>query len=194
MRRSQADAIVLKRPIGITSDAGYTCSSHRPLPFVVSPVIERELEWFFDRGEADRREGWAGEPDRVWCAVAHRAIGGWLSAMDAYDARVLDVAYSRGPRPLRLFKRLGRLTTLVVRLASIEAGWPENPDEQRRLEQRTATLLDEERAEHEPRSATCYVQPAAGLLRTAVRAYVAERGPGPCMVSTGWLRRDGLSP
>ena len=192
-RGSQADAIVQKRPIGITSDAGYTCSSHRPLPFVVPPVIESELEWFFDGGESDRREGWAGEPDRVWCAVAYRTISGWLSAMDDYDARVLDVAYSRGPRPLRLLKRLGRLTTLVVRLASVEAGWPDDPDEQRRLEQRTAILLDEERAEHEPPSVTRYIQPAAGLLRTAVRVYAAERGRGPSMVSTGWLRRGGVS-
>ncbi len=190
---SQVDAIVPKRSIVITSDAGSTCPSHRPLPFFVSPVIESELEWFFDRGESNRGERWAEDPDRVCCAVAYRTIGGWLSAMDTYDAHVLDMAYSSGPRPLRLLKRLGRLTTLVVRLVSAEAGWPEDPDEQRRLEQRTAALLDEERAEHEPRSVTRYIQPAAGLLRTAIRMYTAERGGGPSMVSTGWLRRAGLS-
>jgi hypothetical protein len=192
-RGTQVDAIVPKRRILLSSDAWNTSSSHRPLPFFVSPIVESELEWFFDRGEVNRREGWAGDPDRVCCAVAYRTIGGWLSAMDIYDARVLEMAYSRGRRPLRLLNRFGRLTTLVVRLAAVEAGWPEDPHEQRRLEQRTATLLDEERAEHAPRSATRYIQPAAGLLRTAIRTYAAERGRGPSMVSTGWLRRGGVS-
>jgi hypothetical protein len=163
------------------------------LPFFVSPIVESELEWFFDRGETNGREGWAGDPGRVCCAVAYRTIGAWLSAMDTYDARVLEMAYSRGPMPLRLLKRLGRLTRLVVRLASVEAGWHEDPDEQRRLEQRTAIRLDEERAAYEPRSVTRYIQPAAGLLRTAIRIYTAERGCGPSMVSTGWLRRGGPS-
>lgn len=166
-----------------------TDSSRRSLPFLVSPVIESELEWFFERGESDSTDGWAMEPDGVWSTVAYRSIHGWLSAMDDYDAGVLKLAYSRGPRPLRLVRRLGRLTTLVVRLASVEAGWPEDPDERRRLEQRTATLLEEERAEHGPRSVTRYIKPAAGLLRTAVRAYARERGNGPSMLAAGSITR-----
>jgi hypothetical protein len=151
-------------------------------PYLTPPAIEGELEWFFarrDRGDVDYLPYY---PDRDWDEIAYRTIRRWLAAMDDYDARVLDVAYSKGPRPPRLHARLGSLTTVVVRLASTEAGWPEDPEEQRSLELRMATLLDDERAVHGPRTVRRYIRPAAELLRAAVRAYARERGPGPSMV------------
>jgi hypothetical protein len=159
-----------------------TLFSHVPPPYVVPDVIESELEWFFERGARDAEDAQLWDPDPRWGSIANRTIQGWLSAMDDYDAGVLKVAYSKGPKPLRLLRRLGRLTTVVVHLASVEAGWPEDPEEQRRLVERTATRLDEEHPEHGPRSVTRYIKPAVGILRTAVRAYARERGRGPSMV------------
>jgi hypothetical protein len=164
------------------SNRHYTLFSHLPPPYVVPPAIESELEWFFGHDERDGEDQAIWHPDVRWGAIAFRTICGWLTAMDNYDAGVLKVAYGKGPRPVRLLRRLGRLTTVVVRLASVEAGWPDDPEEQRQLEERTATLLDEERADYGRRSVRRYVKPAMGVLRAAVRAYSRERGRGPTMV------------
>jgi len=164
-----------------SSNLEYTLSSHRLPPLVVSPTIESELEWFFEYREEKGKPVLAADASPSWEAIAFRTVDGWLSAIDAYDAAVLEAAYGKGPRPLGLVRRLGRLTGVVVRLASFDAGWPPDREEQRLLEERTATRLDEERAGHGPRSVTRYVEPAAGLLRTAVRAYSDKRGRGPSM-------------
>jgi hypothetical protein len=53
--------------------------------------------------------------------------------------------------------------------------------QQRRLEERTAKPLGEEHSRRGPRTVTRHTEPAAGLLRTAVRAYSDKRGRGPSM-------------
>jgi hypothetical protein len=160
----------------------YTLASHSLPPLVVSFTIESELEWFFDCREKNEKPVLAADASPSWEAIAYQTIDGWLSAIDAYDAGVLEAAYGNGPRPRGLLHRLGRLTGVVVRLASLDAGWPPEKQEQRRLEERTAKRLDEEYPGRRPRTVRRYVEPAAGLLRTAVRAYSDERGRGPSMV------------
>jgi hypothetical protein len=165
-----------------TGDLEYTFYSHVPVPYVVPFAIESELNWFFKDAESKTREYLPCDPEGRWTQTAYRTIRGWLSAMDDYDAGVLKVAYSDGPRPHRLLRRLGRLTTVVVRLASVEAGWPSHPEEQRQLELRTADRLAQEHCDHGPRSVRRYVKPAKCLLRAAVRAYSRERGRGPTLI------------
>jgi hypothetical protein len=161
----------------------FTNSCHARPPYVVPSNIEYELEWFFARGERDMKEGKPWDPFRRWSTIAHRIIGGWLSTMDEYDRDILRVAYAREPRPLQLQRKLGRVTTVVVRLAALEAGWPSDPIEQKAHEMRTATRLASEHVEHGPRTVRRFIGPAVGVLRTAVRSYARERGRGPAMTS-----------
>ena len=151
------------------------------LPYVVPSAIEDELEWFFEHGEKDIREPKPWDPECRWGILAYRVVGNWLSELDRYDAEVLKVAYATGPRPANLQKRLGRVTTLVVRQASYEAGWPEEAAAQEALERRTASRLAWQTVLHGPSVVRPYVAPAVGVLRASVRAYVKERGRGPSM-------------
>jgi len=118
----------------------------------------------------------------AWESIALRTIGGWLAAVDAYDATMLEAAFGPTEWPLALRRRLGGLTGVVVRLASVDAGWPPGKDDQRRLMERVAKELDEERSPRGPRIVTRYIEPAAGVLRAAVRAYGDKRGRGVSMV------------
>jgi hypothetical protein len=136
------------------------------VPSAVPPRIERELEWFYEqsapRPTALLLPAPPDDPDRTWERIALRVVGGWVRALDAYDADVLRCAFAPpGATPLPFARRLGRLSPLVARLASGEPGWPD-AIHWRVVKRHTGTA-------HE-------------LLRAAVRAYRRERGRGPCMV------------
>jgi hypothetical protein len=173
----------MESPMMMNSDLKTTYFSHVPFPYVVPFAIEWELEWFFQNGPKQARQGAPWDPEAEWSRTAYRVIAAWLSGMDAYDREVLRVAYAKEPRPLPLQRRLGRVTTVVVRLAALEAGWPSDPEERQALERRTATRLAGEHVEHGPRTVRRYVEPAVGVLRAAVRAYETQRGRGPAIVA-----------
>jgi hypothetical protein len=165
----------------MTTDLESTNYLGRHLPYVVPSNIDDELEWFFQHGEKHARGGMPWDPHGRWSTVACRVIANWLSGIDRYDAEILKLAYAREPRPKNLQRRLRRLTTVVVRLAALEAQWPTDPAEQKAHERRTANRLAWQYTLHGPRVVRPYLTPAAGLLRAAVRAYSKQRGNGPSM-------------
>src|ERR1700677_1411977 len=143
------------------TDLEYTLSSHRLPALAVPRTIEEELEWIFDRG-AEGQPPKKAHPSDAWEAIALRTIGGWLAAIDAYDATMLEAAFGPVEWPRALRRRLGCLTGVVVRLASVDAGWPPGKDDQRRLVERVARELDEERSAQGPRGVTRHIAPGAG--------------------------------
>lgn len=167
----------------MTMPTHHTLSFESCARFVVPPKLDRELEWFFEKHESAMNAPVAPDDlDAVWEQIAYKTIRRWLQAMDDYEAGVLVCAYASGPRPRRLQDRLGRLTTIVVRLVSAEEGWPRDPSERDKLEARVAARLEEEHARGVGRSVTRHVRTASDLLCAAVQAYGRERGRGPCMV------------
>lgn len=150
-------------------------------PYVVPSTIDDELEWFFQRSEEDCRDGKPWDPERRWSTIAHRVVGNWLAGIDRYDAEILRVAYATDPCPQNLQQRLGRVTTVVVRLAALDAGWPLELEEQKALERRTAMRLAWQFTVRGPSVLRPYVPSAVALLRTAVRAYGQQRKGGPSM-------------
>jgi hypothetical protein len=136
------------------------------VPSAVPPRIELELDWFFEqsapRPTAPALPALPDDPDRIWERIALRVVGGWVRALDAYDADVLRCAFApQAATPLPFARRLGRLSPLVARLASGEPGWPD--------------AIHWRVVKHHSRT-------AHELLRAAVRAYARERGRVPCMV------------
>jgi hypothetical protein len=182
--KARPDSPPMESPMKtMNSELTYTNFCHAFPPYFVPSKIEHELEWFYQRGEEDITKGKPWDPERRWSKIAHRIVQGWLSAMDEYDRDVLRVAYAKEPRPFELQRRLGRVTTVVVRLVALEAGWPHDPVEQKAHDMRTATRLAEEHADHGPRTVRRFIGPAVCVLRAAVRAYARERGRGPAMTS-----------
>jgi hypothetical protein len=140
--------------------------------FVVPFKLDCELEWFIEDNQepspARRLAPKPGsppappDPQEIKERIASAMIGGWLRAMDAYDADVLRCAYAPpGPQPLPHAKRLGRLAPLVARFGSAEMGWPDAVD-WRAMKRHTRTARE--------------------VLRAALRAYARERGRAPCMI------------
>jgi hypothetical protein len=151
------------------------------LQYAVPSTLEDELDWFFIDGETHARGGKPWDPEGRWSAIACKVIRNWIAGMDRHDAEILTVAYARDHRPKNLQERLRRLTTVVVRLAAMEADWPSDPVEQKAHERRVANRLAWQYTLHGPSVVRPYVAPAAGLLRAAVRAYSEQRGRGPSM-------------
>jgi hypothetical protein len=140
--------------------------------FVVPPKLDHELEWFLEENQKPTRvlrlapkpgsPPAPPDPQEIKERIASAVIGGWLHAMDAYDADVLRCAYAPpGPQPRPHQKRLGRLAPLVARFASAETGCPDAVD-WRAMKRHTRTARE--------------------VLRAALRAYARERGNAPCMV------------
>lgn len=163
------------------------------------PIVDRELEWFFNRAESDMglRSNFAStvlvDPDderstpedAAEAAHAYRRIRGWLLALGDADAGVLQVAYEVRPWPRALYDELGRLTGVVVRLACALDPWPPNRDAQ--------VLVEMARAEWLAKGAGSYraygVGPLVRLRREgelrftrAHHGYNNVRGAGPCLV------------
>ena len=126
----------------------------------VPSALDLELAWFIDERLRTETTPWRidpDDPDQRWEQTALTAIGGWLRALDPYDADILRCAYTPSDPGWR---SLGRLTGVFARFASAEPGWPDAIDW---------------------RSAMRHVCTAAEVFRAALRAYARERGPGPCM-------------
>ena len=131
------------------------------IDLAVPPELDLELEWFIDKRVHEAAMAAAlidRDPNRLWEKSAIAAIGGWLRAMDAYDADILRCAYAPVEPPRR---SLGRLTHVFARFAGAEPGWPDAIDW---------------------RAAMRHVRTAAEVFRAAVRAYARERGQGPCIL------------
>jgi hypothetical protein len=106
---------------------------------ITTPVVDRELEWFFNLSEGDmglrsnfvsalgsRHSGGDGPTpeEAATAAHRHRRIRSWLLAIPDRHAGVLQAAYEVRPWPSVLDNELGRLTGIVVRLACALDAWP----------------------------------------------------------------------
>ncbi len=149
---------------------------------------DRELEWFFTMAESDMdaRSNFATVPDqlcddldrRAEAAHAQRKILDWLKEVGDHDAGVLKVAYVARPWPLRLREELGRVTGVVVRLATAQIGLPDDDEYLDALERKTAERLDEALAREGRGALHRYRTKGLTLLTRAFASYVRERG-GP---------------
>jgi hypothetical protein len=166
------------------------------------PAFDVELEWVFNRAEAEMgvrsdfesqlgvRAPHAGAPtpdDVVDAAHAYRQITGWLGAMLPVDVAVLKAAYEACPWPTALYDELGRLTGIAVRFACVYAGetCPKDEPNLRRVLLTRAAVLS---AECE-RYRAVQLAPLVPLRREAEKyftraqhAYARARGKGPCVV------------
>jgi hypothetical protein len=151
------------------------------------PELEALLGWFFsvDDGRCTRpyfdelsaRELHALAGPHACEEQVHRRVRRRLLRISNHDAGVLQAALAPRAWPKRLRKELGRLTGIVVRLASAR-DWPEETSEQDLLEVRVATQLDVVLAHGGGASLDPCVTSAAGLLRRALGAYRAAAGAG----------------
>jgi hypothetical protein len=155
----------------------------RAAPFPISPAVDEELEWFFAVQNGDvEYESWGDEDGGYTAgAMAYRKIRIWLLEMEDRDAAVLKSAYTPGPWPAQLHETLGRLTGVVVRLASAEIGWPEDSAEQDKLEARAGAYLDRARVQSGTAPLTRFRSRATELLRSAIQSDARERGRGPSL-------------
>jgi hypothetical protein len=164
------------------------------------PMVDRELEWFFNRAECDMGirstfeatlgarcpQPEAPSPEEtVEAAHAYRTIRGWLRAIDDRDAGVLQVAYEIRPWPGALYDELGRLTGVVVRLACALDPWPADRRSQELIEMARAGWLESECEPYRRYG----VGPLARLRREgekrfaqAHHAYSVARGNGASLV------------
>ncbi len=162
------------------------------------PVVDRELEWFFNRAECDMglRSNflpglWNLHPDAevltpedaAEAAHAYRRIRSWLLGIPDSDAGVLLAAYEIRPWPRALDDELGRLTGVVVRLACALDVWPSDRKSQELVEMARAGWLAAESARYRRYG----VGPLGRLRREgekrfahAHHAYCVVRGEGPC--------------
>ncbi len=125
------------------------------LPFVFQlrplPSIDEELDWFFNKAEADMGASSNYQQalgidsasarrtavDYVEASARYRRIRRWLKAIDDYDAGVIQAAYELRDWPVALFDELGRLTGIVVRLSCT----PEQPYHDRGLRRRSEIMM-----------------------------------------------------
>jgi hypothetical protein len=158
---------------------------------VFPPVgpADRELEWFFTMAECDmglRSNFTAILPDPPDSSIetgaeavhAHRRILRWLTDVGDPDAGVLEAAYAARPWPLRLREELGRVTGVVVRLATAEDGMPDDDAQLDALERRTAERLNDALALRGADALARFRGRGLVLLRRAFIAYERARG-GP---------------
>ncbi len=152
---------------------------------------DTELEWFFTM--ADSAVGspsnfvesllpvpasWKDDDTmetRVEAAHAQRTLLKWVQEVGDFDAGVLQAAYTARPWPLLLREEFGRLTGVIVRLATVDTGLPEDPKALDAVERRTAIRLNDAL----PRRGAVFdrvVPKGSQLLQAAFAAYVRERG------------------
>ena len=144
-------------------------AGYEPLPPV--GVADEELRRFF-----------AIFDGRRWSSVLedredYRVVIARLRRLDEHHAGVLRAAYTPRSWPEGLREELGRLTGVVVRLASAEMGWPSEQWDQEMLEVRVATQLEVARAASGRVVFAPYRTHARALLRRALAAYAPMGGP-----------------
>ena len=166
------------------------------------PDFDVELEWFWNRAEAEMgvrsdfesqlgvRAPHAGAPapdEVVEAAHAYRRIRDWLAAMPPGQVAVLKAAYEAWPWPTALYDELGRLTGIAVRFACVYAGetCPEDESKKKRVLLARAAVLSLECERYR----VVHLAPLVPLRREAEKsfararhAYAHARGKGPCVV------------
>jgi hypothetical protein len=156
----------------------------RAAPFPIPPAVDEELEWFFSVQKSEVEDETMGDEDEGYtaAAIAYRKIRVRLLEMEDRDAGVLKSAYRPGPWPAELHESLGRLTGVVVRLASAEIGWPEDSAEQDKLEARVGGYLERARIQSGVAALARFRPRATEFLKSAIQSYARERGRGPSLV------------
>jgi hypothetical protein len=160
-------------------------------------IVGEELGWFFsvddgrrvkphfDKASRQHLAALRGVPVHAVCQERiHRRIRRWVVRVDDHDAGVLQAAYASRAWPPGLRRELGKLTGIVVRLASAME-WPEETWEQDLLEIRVATRLDVALATGGRDVFAVFRTAATRLLSRALAAYIAARGWTPT-VGGGW--------
>jgi hypothetical protein len=71
-----------------------------------------------------------------------RTVRRCLERMPDRDAGILKAAYTPRPWPARLYRELGALTGVVVRMAAGIGGWPDRREDREARERQTAISLD----------------------------------------------------
>jgi hypothetical protein len=102
-----------------------------------------------------------------------------LLGLSDHDAGVLQTAYTPRPWPPTLRKELGRLTGIVVRLASAAREWPTEKSEQDLLEVRVAKRLDLALVTVGRDAFAAYRTSARALLNRALAAYTSAHDGAP---------------
>ena len=153
-----------------------------------SGPADQELEWFFTMAESDMgaRSNFyqvldipeSSMEDRADASHAQRIMLRRFVEVGDHDAGVLKAAYMARPWPLALREELGRVTGVVVRLASADIGLPEDDKALDALERRTADWLNEALARKGRSGIERFRPKASALLQSAFLSYVRERG-GP---------------
>ena len=157
------------------------------LPFPPPGPADQELEWFFTMAESDMgaRSNYAAVldaaddltmEDRAEAAHAQRQILKRLREVGDHDAGVLKAAYIARPWPLVLREGLGRVTGVLVRLACVDLGLPEDDAQLDALERRTADRLSVTLAQQGHAGLAKFHPRALAFLERAFRSYVRERG------------------
>ena len=108
-----------------------------------------------------------------------------LLGLSDHDAGVLMAAYAPRPWPPGLRDALGRLTGVVIRLASAGAGWPSGRPAQDVLEVRVARQLDIALGTGGREVFAAYRTSARALLGRAIAAYRVAREGEPAVA---WRR------
>lgn len=174
------------------------------VPLKPARIGETELDWYFTMSESDlgvrsnyldmlvptrHRDPHEDSAERrASAARARRTILGWLRRIEdagGHHAGVLQVAYSVRPWPEPLTDRLGRLTGVVVRLASAEVGLPDDDAELDALERATAERLVVALARLGPPAVEPLRKQASARYAEAFGAYERARGGGPSVLA-GW--------
>jgi hypothetical protein len=164
-----------------------------------TPIVETELEWFFNRVECDMgirsnfHDALSGQlapsarvtpEDAAEASHAQRTIRGWLLAIPDADAGVLQAAYEQRAWPSSLVDELGRITGVVVRLACAFDPWPADRTAQRLVEIARAHWLESHCSKGRGRGfETLLNLRREGEIRFAKahHAYAVVRGHGPCL-------------
>jgi hypothetical protein len=160
------------------------------LPF---PLLRRELRWFYTQMHG-RVPAVAEAPPRTVAAASR--IAGWLSNVLPEHRGAFVVQYDRRRWPVRLLRRFGGLTSVVVRFAAMRR--PRGPTETVAEAEHAAVaeLLADIAAARRPldltRPSSGAMDPAKRLrrlrraakheVRMAERAYFEARGGAPCAV------------
>ena len=160
------------------------------LPF---QLLRRELRWFYLR-MGGRVPAVTDAPPRV--VVAASRVAGWLSEVLPMHRGAFFVRYDGRRWPVRLVRKFGALTSIVVRFAVMEREWP-STQTMAEIEQAVlAELLADiaaaaQPADLTPRGALAakkarklkrLQRAAKQYLREAERAYFEVRGGAPCAV------------
>jgi hypothetical protein len=142
--------------------------------------VDEELRWFFSVHDGTRWSPFFEElearrhpelPENdVHEARVYRQILERLLGLSDHDVGVLKAAYAARPWPPRLREELGRLTGVVVRLASAADEWSSEKSEQDVLEVCVARRLDLALVTVGPEAFAAYRTSARALLKRTLAA------------------------